>query len=475
VKRWKRIGLAIFIGVAITGVALALLWHFVGAPSNDALRSSRDYTCWRCLDDVALATSTNGWAVGEVQPYLLHYANGAWEWEPGPPNSSGYGWFLTSVALVSPNEGWAVGGDIQHFRDGKWTEELNFGKQTVLLDDVAAASPQEAWAVGGSWYSDFGFIWRYQDGAWSKVYTAPNMDVVSVSAPAVGDAWAVAVRYRSEGHPSGSSLLHYHDGAWTDAFDSTAVLHAVAMTSPTDGWATGNDASGAGIFLHYADGAWKQAVILPDTTLYNITMASADEGWATGAIGEHENALFHYQRGEWSPVADPVVGKVDYLRGIAAPAPGTAWVVALIKGSSRTTGVLLHYQDGTWSTMQIPKTPAYDKGQVIGLYVDIGVLTFVLVTCFLLFVMSFWAPLRSVSRHWLMRVILAIGALECAGILVPTLQLLFADDLAVSPNNVPDSTNLLFMIPIIILFGCFAFAAAVMLAQRSSQTPSSGR
>jgi len=471
----RQILVVVLVSLAVTGVVLALLWRFVGPPSYDAMHYSRDYTCWRCLDDVAMATSQVGWAVGEEPPFLLRYVDGAWTWQPGPARTREGGWFLGSATLVSATEGWAAGDAILHYHDGIWTRELDLTQQTVLLDDVAAASPQEAWAVGGSWYSDFGFIWRYQDGAWSKVYNAPNMDIVSVAAPAVGDAWAVAVRYRSEGHPSGSSLLHYHDGVWADAFDSAAVLHAVAMTSPTDGWATGNDASGAGIFLHYTGGSWKQAATMPDTTLYNVFMTSADEGWATGAIAgqEQANALFHYQDGLWSHVMDAVVGHVTYLRGIAAPAHGEAWLVALIKGKWRTDGVLLHFQDGRWSTVQIPRTPPYDMGQVIWLYADIGFHLFVILACLCLLVVSFWAPRGSMWRLWPLRVILATTVLLFIGTLIFVALRLFADDLVIDPARLGTTDESLLMIPSLI--ASFGLAVIVIAARQSTRTTSATR
>jgi hypothetical protein len=472
----RQIAQVTLASLAVTGVILALLWPFVGPPSFDAMHSSLDYTCWRCLDDVAMATSQVGWAVGEEPPFLLRYVDGAWTWQPGPARTREGGWFLGSATLVSATEGWAAGSSILHYRDGRWTEELNFGQQTVVLDDIAAASPQEAWAVGGSWYADFGFIWRYQDGAWSKVYNAPNTEIVAIASPAVGDAWAVAIRYKSEGHPSGGSLLHYRDGAWTDAFDTSIILRDIAMTSPTDGCATGNDASGAGIFLHYTDGIWTQAAAMPDTTIGHLAMISADEGWATGTIGVRQNALFHYLGGVWSPVVDPVLSQVTNLRGIAAPEPGEVWVAALVKGSWRTDGVLLRFHGGRWSMLQIPKTPPNDEGEVIGMYADIGFNLFIVVACVWLLVTSFWAPRGSARRHWLTRAILASLALQLIGILISyPLSLLFADDLTVDPTHIASIAESVLLIPSFIALCCFGMVAVVVVGLRWNHTTSSTR
>jgi len=451
-------------------VVLLLLWQLVGPPSYDAVHSSPDYKCWRCLDEIAMSTPQTGWAVGEESPFLLRYANGAWSWQRGPGDPSSYGWFLVSATMVSATEGWAVGGAILHYRDGRWTKELDLGQQTVLLDDVAAASPEEAWAVGGSWYDDFGFIWRYYQGSWMQIYKASNMDIEGVSAPAPGDAGAAAVRFRSEGHPSGSSLLHYSDGTWTDAFDSPAVLHVIAMTSTTDGWAAGTDASGAGVFFHYTGGRWSQAGAIPDADPYVLSMSSTDEGWASGTAGERQNALFHYHLGSWSPVTDPVVDRVRYLRGIASPAVGEAWMVGLVDDGWRDRGVLLHYQDGKWSTLAIPKSPPEDMGQVIDTYGLIGFLFFALVGLMWAWGKSLRAPRGSDWRHWLTRVILAGGVFLVVGYLIVTALPLFADDLPIDPSRIATVAEYGLIIPATALQLFTQPAALIVSARRKSRS-----
>lgn len=96
---------------------------------------------WRkeeSLDDLELAgiymvSATDGWIVGENQSnaeadgtpqaptlssLILHYQNGKWNKVASPTK-----YRLSSVYMVSANEGWAVGDDIiLHYQNGTWSE-----------------------------------------------------------------------------------------------------------------------------------------------------------------------------------------------------------------------------------------------------------------------------------------------------------------------------------------------------------------
>jgi hypothetical protein len=95
------------------------------------------------LTKIVMLSSDEGWAVGTTgtdarfqQAVILHYSAGQWVAVKSP----------TSVSLVSPTEGWAVGdGAMFHYADGQWTTTYT----AAFLESVAMVSPEEGWAAGG--------------------------------------------------------------------------------------------------------------------------------------------------------------------------------------------------------------------------------------------------------------------------------------------------------------------------------------
>jgi hypothetical protein len=127
------------------------------------------------LASMAFVSPDEGWAVGtlpnnqwgsayEVGGLILHYINGVWQQQElfkNPLSQSLFSFY--SVAMVSSNEGWAVGdeGVILHYHNGAWGEFQNPTGQTLY--SVVMVSPDEGWAVGD------GVMLHYQAGSW-RVY-----------------------------------------------------------------------------------------------------------------------------------------------------------------------------------------------------------------------------------------------------------------------------------------------------------------
>jgi hypothetical protein len=78
------------------------------------------------IESIAMVSPDEGWAGGDlgngmgIEPVLLHYVNGQWETTPVPA-SGGIG----KIVMVSATEGWAaVGGGavgLLHYLNGRWT------------------------------------------------------------------------------------------------------------------------------------------------------------------------------------------------------------------------------------------------------------------------------------------------------------------------------------------------------------------
>jgi photosystem II stability/assembly factor-like uncharacterized protein len=159
-----------FSGSGFDGDAPELILHYDGSrwsQQSTDLANSRIYA-------MAMVSPDKGWAVGSLsggtglhpshpeKALVEQYFHGKWQQDTsfaGPPVGSGYS--LYGIAMISTNEGWAVGSDglIVHDLGGAWTQVSSPTDQT--LESIAMVSPTEGWAVG-----DQGTILHYFNGAW---------------------------------------------------------------------------------------------------------------------------------------------------------------------------------------------------------------------------------------------------------------------------------------------------------------------
>lgn len=152
------------------------------------------------LYSVHFTSAVEGWSVGwdywADKGVLLHYLNGNWiaVYPPSPPYKSG-GWSLSKVNFNSPNEGWAVGwngevgpkkceGVLLHYLNGSWIPvtppkvSSNWG-----LNSVHFSSPNEGWAVGWDVENKRGVLLKF-----SEIISTPNTPSGAVNG-AIGTAY----------------------------------------------------------------------------------------------------------------------------------------------------------------------------------------------------------------------------------------------------------------------------------------------
>ncbi|MGH7191953.1 MAG: hypothetical protein ACREJM_00285, partial [Candidatus Saccharimonadales bacterium] len=152
------------------------------------------------LQDLAMVSPTEGWAVGDGG--ILHYACGQWinvseTLPPRPatlPTSEAYYPGLRGVFMLSATNGWAVGdgGAIWHYDGTSWRPTASpnvtsypFRGAGIALYSVWMVSPVEGWAVGGTMYStgkNPAIIERYVRGNWT---VADILDPTTPSLPAL--------------------------------------------------------------------------------------------------------------------------------------------------------------------------------------------------------------------------------------------------------------------------------------------------
>ncbi len=298
-------------------------WEMVSGPTNQALQATSSD-----LSRVSLVSATEGWAIGNLSSpsaqapltaAILHYTGGRWSLQATIPNV-----VLSDLAMVSASDGWAVGatsysrdsgqqGVLLHYTEGVWKRVSAFG---ITLDRVVMLSSKDGWIVGTSQAGST--LWHYNGSTWTPV-TIPVLDnVYQLAMISASDGWAFGSKYltsgssnaRSSGRAVKNVFAHYNGKTWTEVptaimDNQSAIVNALAMDSPTDGWAVGFVPGDPGanvlprnLYLHYTGGQWLQVDGPGMDGLNAVSLLSASEGWAVGMRG----IIMHYLNGRWSMV-----------------------------------------------------------------------------------------------------------------------------------------------------------------------------
>jgi hypothetical protein len=287
--------------------------HFTGGTWNTLTPPPGSYV----LFSIFMVSSTEGWAVGcsgagagclstpaAGTGIILHYtySAGVASWSifpsagttPLPP--------LTSVYMLSPNEGWAVGnsGTVLHYTVtggvGSWNVVAVGGLDpTANLNSIFMLTPTSGWAVGGfpgPLPAPTGPLIIYWDGTvWSRVATPTIPGVQLVTPPILNsiyctgaqDCWSVGAEQTAE--QLLATIFHWDGVAWTHITLAPAliglsfptvlaappVLNSVFMLSPTEGWIVGSPFPSFGINN-------------PLSTILRFTSFGATSGATTPAI-----------------------------------------------------------------------------------------------------------------------------------------------------------------------------------------------
>ena len=218
-------------------------------------------------------------------PFMLHYSGGVWVKVDGAPDTE-----LDTVAMFSPDDGWAAGSDALLHYDGKtWSpvSALTSTGEPLGATSIATVSSGEAWAVGAF----YAVALHLTGGIWQPVQVGQHPSLSAVSVVSASEGWAVG-----EGANRNAIFAHLHGGVWT--FQQPPDLEGlsdVSMISASDGWAVGGTTTS--LLLHYTGGNWVQVKSPTEESLTTVRMLSASDGWAAGAGG----VLLRYQGRQWSP------------------------------------------------------------------------------------------------------------------------------------------------------------------------------
>lgn len=277
---------------------------------------------------------------------------------------------FNAVQMVSADEGWAVGYKrmtnlesdalIMHYHQGRW-EETSAPVPNAGLSCISMTSTTDGW-IGG--YLDFtkGLLLHWTGTTWERVEYPGDHPVVAIQMLSAREGWAIQMQNGGPAGPPQSYLMHYLDGVWTVTDKPSGLIVSLAMASPTEGWAAGQQ----GLILRYHDGHWTSWGQRAPGDISAVAMVSPTDGWMTGiAPGtapdgqrppddqEYQTFMLHFdgkawQRAALSSIQSSTGPLHNELLGIAMTSAGEGWGVGAYRGAGGVDGMLVHYANGVW-------------------------------------------------------------------------------------------------------------------------------
>lgn len=361
------------------------------------------------LDDVAMVSTNEGWAIGNTTPYpfalgtpqpagvLYHFIGGQWvRLSQTYPATS-----LVALSMDSPTDGWAVSTPtmsgvnalVLHYSSGQWhsvdVPALN-GPSGAGDGQIGSISVQ-MFGPGAGWM----FAWsnasrdpsnpaartgvimlRFEHRVWTPIAAPPvtiTTQIFALSAVSADEAWIVGTDY-ANGANLRTVFAHYVDGAWSlwpKTFPGNSD-QSITMLSPTDGWAAySGDSGDQTVMLHYDGTMWAPVPTPSQWASQRVQLSSQVFGISPGVTwfgayrvspGSYTYAplLEQYANGQWEQVAWPF--SMVRLQTIAAVSGSELWGVGNIShqegcalaGTDVEQGVFLHFQQGQWSEQVLP-------------------------------------------------------------------------------------------------------------------------
>jgi hypothetical protein len=339
------------------------------------------------LSAVGGVNANDMWAVGyycssgcgedEVDSTLVEHWNGsAWVVVPSPNIGAGTN-FLNAVAVISPNDAWAVGYfrnlDTNHWNtlaihwDGsQWSiaPTPNPGTANKYLYQVTATSHKDVWAFGGYRQDDVFLAWAiHWDGTGWTDASVPNPSAfynVFYGATQISrnDAWAVGFYCIDTDCFDERNLTEHWDGhTWSvvpnPPIPNNINLFGVGGSTKKDVWAAGDRCvdSNCNDFENYVEHwngvAWSLVPVSGPTinVYYSSPLGiSRNDAYIVGSQPDGSNLVLHWDGTAWSNVSVPNSGAVNNVL-LAAVAFGrnNVWAVGFFDNGDGERTQVLHY------------------------------------------------------------------------------------------------------------------------------------
>lgn len=215
-------------------------WIVVGGGSTDSTIFRWDGTNWNKAIDIQdvngvsllaidMLSSNNGWAFGSSSTGSVYYRWNGNTWQRVDQtdllNVDG------DLAMVSNSDGWAVAIGINRWNGTSWVEFPSPVNRT--LRSISMVSPDDGWIVGGGYFEP-GVILRWDGTAWNEVDSPVTTGLLAVDMISENDGWAVGLN---------GVLLHWDGSSWNlvphpNPSEDRPIL-AIDMLSDVSGWFTG--------------------------------------------------------------------------------------------------------------------------------------------------------------------------------------------------------------------------------------------
>lgn len=286
--------------------------------------------------------------------------------------------YLFGVSVVSPNDIWAIGSNLNFFGRYSGTETQHWDGQEwsivpspqeeAQFSAVAGISTNNVWAVG--WQMSSSYIAHWDGLEWVAV-PHPDPDaynrLYAVEAISPDDIWAVGETRSSFSQPARTMILHWNGQGWSivpspnpGAYNE---LRGVVALAANDVWAVGNTYVGSAwrtLTLHWDGTEWRAApspnMGERSNYLRAIDALPSGEVWAVGYYypqgSEYPQTLtLRWNGTQWSIVSSPNVGNQhSYLNGVAALASGEVWAV----GSYWSGTLTIRWNGSAWGIVPSP-------------------------------------------------------------------------------------------------------------------------
>jgi hypothetical protein len=212
------------------------------------------------------------------------------------------------------------------------------------FNSVAAVSPDDVWAVGGSVdgqnHANHGVVFHWDGSHWRRMASPTfnvglHTEIFSVTTVAADDVWLAGQDIPEPGGIYQPLVLHW-DGE---------KFHIVDVPHPAQ-----NPSSFTAISADSASDIWAGGTI------------NTFEGklWA---FAEHwDGHAWHRVTGNRSPWRQGAATGPAGVSDIAAVGPGKAWLL----GYSNNHTILAHYSGGKWTQARLPGPPSYYPSDISG-------------------------------------------------------------------------------------------------------------
>ncbi len=358
----------------------SLTWRLVESPpAPEAITSE--------LQGVSAVSPSDVWAVGNFR-YLSPHANlslpgknplierwdgTAWQFVYGPPTD-----ILHDVAVVSANDIWAVGGEInfgntasvvytpliEHWNGVEWAvvPPPDAHSSVLQLTSVAAISANDVWAVGERTNNQFmaqplierwdGKVWSVVDNPAQPANTETSLSAIT-AIPGTNQLWALGESWSQKSNSGQALIERWNGSAWqiiaNPALPSGAKdlrLNGVVALSATDAWAVGgytaSDKTQKAYVAHWDGTSWK-VVSSPDVTggLVGVAAANANDvravGSTTSSTGTTVPLIEQWNGLAWQVATSPTPSGAgsSSLSDVTSDGAGGFWAVGSYADSNK--------------------------------------------------------------------------------------------------------------------------------------------